>query len=49
MWNQHHYQILSMKKKSMKWKKSGSIERGDGELNIWCIGKVMEISMTNRL
>jgi len=36
-----------MKKKSMKWKKSGSTEKGDRELNIWYTGKVTETSMTN--
>ena len=33
----------------MKWKKSRSIKRRDRELNIWYIGKVMEMNMTNEL
>ena len=49
MWNRHHHQTLSMRKKSMKWRKSESIERRDRELNIWYIGEVMGMSMTNEL
>jgi len=37
-----------MKKKSTKWKKSGSIGRRDGELNTWFIGKNIEMNMINR-
>jgi len=49
MWNWYHYQILLMRKKSMKWKKSESIKRRDRKLNIWYIRKVMGMSMTNGL
>jgi len=38
-----------MKKRNIKSKKFGSIENEDIEYNIWCIGRVMEINMTNRL
>jgi len=41
MWNWHHYQTLSMKKKI------GNTERKDGELNTWYTRKVTGMSMTN--
>jgi len=36
-----------MKKKSMKWKKYGSIEHEDREHNTWYIGRVMGINTIN--
>ena len=36
-----------MKKRNMKWKKSGSIENIEKEHNTWYIGRAMEINMTN--
>jgi len=47
MWNWHHYQTLSIKKKNIKWKKSGNTERRDRELNTWYTGKVMGMNMIN--
>ena len=49
MWNQHHHQQLLMKKRSIKLKKYGSIENKAEKHNIWCTGKVIGTSMTNRL
>ena len=37
-----------MKKKNIKWKKSGNTENEDGELNIWYIGRATVMNMTNR-
>jgi len=36
-----------MKKRSMKWKKSGSTGNEERGLNTWYIGKAMEINITN--
>ena len=43
------HQQLIIKKKNTKLKKYKSIENEAEECNIWCIGKVMGISMTNGL
>ena len=37
-----------MKKKNMKWKKSGNIGNMKEGRNTWCIGRAMEMNMTNR-
>ena len=49
MRNQYHHQPLSMRKKNMKLKKLESTENRVKEYNISCIGKVIEINMTNEL
>ena len=49
MWNQHHHRQLLMRKKNMKLKKYGSTGNKAGEHNTWCIRKVIEINMINRL
>jgi len=36
-----------MKKKSMRWKKYGSIGNEEGERSSWFIGRVMGMNMTN--
>jgi len=36
-----------MKKKSIKWKKSGSTGNEEKRYNTWCIGKATEMNMTN--
>ena len=36
-----------MRKKNMKWKKSGSIENVEEGHNTWFTGKAMEMNMTN--
>ena len=40
---------LLIKKRNMKLKKLGNIENEDRECNIWYIGRVMGMNMTNRL
>jgi len=45
--NQHLYQQLLMKKRSMRWKKYGSIGNEEGERSSWFIGRVMGTNMTN--
>jgi len=37
-----------MKKKNMKWKKSGSIGNMEEEYNTWYTGRATEMNMTNR-
>ena len=46
-WNWHLYPLLLIKKKNMKSKKFGSIENKKGECNIWYIGRIMKMNMTN--
>ena len=48
MRTQHLHQRLSMKKKNIRWKKSGSTENKEGGHNTWFTGKNMEMNMINR-
>ena len=45
MRNQHLHQQLLMKKKNMKWKKSGSIGNMEEEHNTWYTGRAIEMNM----
>ena len=47
MKNQYLHQQLSIKKKNIKWKKSGSIENVEEEHNTWYTGRATEMNMTN--